>query len=92
MALITIVSHCGIEKNCGLWYTNNELVTGAFVNQGSHHNGGPHDLQIKCHDSHRGVTEVSSLIPRRWIKSLRCEISHWWCHRCFNATNIGGPP
>jgi hypothetical protein len=32
--------------------TYNELVTGAFVNQRSHHNGGPHIVSIDKMNKH----------------------------------------
>ena len=37
------------SNNYGLWYANNELVTGANLNQRSHHVWGPHIVPLGCH-------------------------------------------
>jgi hypothetical protein len=34
------------SNNYGLWYANNELLTGANLNQRSHHNGGAHIVDL----------------------------------------------
>ena len=45
------ISKLVYNSNVSMVYgTYNELVTGAFVNQRSHHNGGPHIVRIMLID------------------------------------------